>query len=419
MNPNPSRRRPALILDAQQRQSLLTLRVLGQAGVEVVVAETHDRVAAFASRWCSRRVTLPDFGEDPEAFVVQVMRLCESVGSPIIIASHDGAIEALRSRRSDVERVGTLALAPEHALSRAVDKQATLAIAKRLGIGVPPGGSVKDMSTARELVRHVGLPAVIKPAFSWLTDGARGGERGQPSVARSEAAALAQIKRLVDNGIVALVQRWLPGSRDAIGIFLSGGELSAMFAVRSHRMSPMIGGSSIIRETIPLPTDIASSAEALVRELSLEGYAEVEFRRDADGRPLLMEVNPRLNAGVEVAVRAGVNVPLLLYQWAAGEPLQRSLRYRPGQRMRWLQGDARWLEEALWTPEHPESPGRLAAIATFVSEFARPASYDYWDRTDVRPTLFEARLVARMVAERVRGRLRKRRAHHTSSSADI
>ncbi len=398
MEPLPNPLRPALVLDGRLRQSLATVRILGRAGIEVFVADTDRRTPAFASRWCSGRAVLPDFGDDPDAFVDGVIALCEALGSPVIITSHDGAIDALRSRRAEVEQVGSLALASEDALSVAVDKRATLAVGERLGLQVPKGRTVTEISSGPNAIDEVGLPLVIKPVVSWVQS-RQGGWRGSPVVAVTRAAAMSQLEQLLDAGAVALVQPWLSGARDAVGLFLADGALWAKFAVRSHRMSPMIGGSSVVRETIAMPADVAEMAEALVRELSLEGYAEVEFRRDRDGRPLLMEVNPRLNAGVEVALRAGVDVPSLLYRRAAGQPLQAALNYRAGQRMRWLEGDLNWLAEAVAHPEHPDAPPR--PVRVFLKEFARPAGFDYWDRKDVRPVLRQVTRDARAAIGRI------------------
>src|SRR2546430_14580761 len=89
------------------------------------------------------------------------------------------------------------------------------------------------------------------------------------------------------------------------------------------RTDPPLGGLSVLRQSIAVPPDIGPQAEALVREIDLEGYSEVEFRRDAAGVSYLMEINPRLSASVEVAVRAGVDFPNLLYQWASGGPIAR------------------------------------------------------------------------------------------------
>jgi hypothetical protein len=67
--------------------------------------------------------------------------------------------------------------------------------------------------------------------------------------------------------------------------------------------------------------------------------------------------------------------------------------------MRWLQGDLQWLADALRDPKHPDAPGRIRAVGTFLGEFVRRPGYDYWDRDDVRPALRSAR-IARMIAAR-------------------
>lgn len=396
MGKGSARARPALILDAGQRQSLVALRALGRAGVEVWAADWRSGHPASVSRWCAGRARLPDVASHPDAFVDGVIELCDALGSPIIFSCHDGSIGALRSRRSEVEQVGNLALASEQALAVAVDKQATLAAAERVEIPTPPTRRLRDTSGVVAAVGDLGLPIVVKPRTSWVACGSGGWGSG-PVVAQTQDEAIAEVQRLLDGGVEALLQPWLSGSRDAVGIFLANGVTWARFAVRSQRMYPPIGGNSIVRATIPVSPDIGGMAEALVREISLEGYGEVEFRRDHQGRPFLMEVNPRLNAGIEVAVRAGVDIPLLLYRWAAGEPLELGLEYRVGQRMRWLQGDLRWLAEVLASPSHPDAPRRRDALRAFFSEFARADGYDYWDPADMRPAMREvARDVTRI-----------------------
>src|SRR5438552_17451982 len=115
--------------------------------------------------------------------------------------------------------------------------------------------------------------------------------------------------------------------------------MHARFAQWAKRMSPPWGGESIVRQSIPVPPDIGDHAERLVREIELEGYAEVEFRRDQAGAPHLMEINPRLSASVEMAVRSGVDFPYLLYQWTNREPIDRVDGHRVGGWMRHLKGD--------------------------------------------------------------------------------
>ncbi|MCW2967320.1 MAG: ATP-grasp protein, partial [Solirubrobacteraceae bacterium] len=179
---------------------------------------------------------------------------------------------------------------------------------------------------------------------------------------------------------------WLPGDREAISFVYGNGTFWARFAQRADRMLPAIGGSSIMREAIALPPDSTDAAQRLVAAIGLDGYCEVEFRRDAEGRPVLMEINPRLSASVEIAVRAGVPFPRLVFELAAGAPMTAAGGYRVGTRMRWLGGDVIWLAQAFVGERgNPDMPSRRAALRAFLASFLRRTGYDMVQRGDLRP----------------------------------
>jgi predicted ATP-grasp superfamily ATP-dependent carboligase len=292
-------------------------------------------------------------------------------------------------------------------MSAAVDKRSTLAAADLLGLNVPPGLTVSDPADAADAVDAIGVPVVVKPAVSWV-EGRAVAWRAAPMLARERGEAIAQVRRLTGDGVAALLQRWLPGTREAVSTLYANGDVAAIFAQRADRMSPLLGGTSVLRESIAVPDDIGPMSAGLVRELELEGYAEIEFRRDAEGRPFLMEINPRLSASVEIAVRSGVDFPLLLYRWAAGLPLGTPPRYRVGRRMRFLAGDIAWLKEALRDPGHPDAPPPRAALGTFAAEFARFPGYDFWDSRDPGPAAVVASRVARSLPPRIARQIRLR-----------
>jgi predicted ATP-grasp superfamily ATP-dependent carboligase len=166
-----------------------------------------------------------------------------------------------------------------------------------------------------------------------------------------------------------------------------GGRVLASFAQVAHRTTPPLGGTSAVRESIPMPADLYEWSVALLAALAYDGYAEVEFRRGADGVPRLMEINPRLSASVEVASRSGVDFPLVMQACAAGRPLPAQHSYRAGVRMRWLGGDLRWLWASVSDPGHPDSVPPARAVGAFAATFGRRYGYDYLDRHDLRPVV--------------------------------
>jgi predicted ATP-grasp superfamily ATP-dependent carboligase len=300
-----------------------------------------------------------------------------------IICAHDGTVEAVRSRRSQLEEHVSVSLADEQALEIATDKRRTLELAVACGVATPRTVTVTNDRELRSAVARVGLPLVVKPTSSWTGRADR--VVSATAVDRREASAAAEA--VWSAGGEVILQEWVNGAREAINLFRADGKIVARFAQVAHRMHPPLGGSSVVRESIPLPPDATEAAETLVEGAGLDGYAEVEFRRNAAGEPVLMEINPRLSASVELASRAGVDFPLLLYLWSLGEPLPRAVAYREGLRMRWLGGDVLWLRETLRNQGRPDVESRRRSLWLFASEFVRPSRYDYVSLRDPMPAL--------------------------------
>ncbi|MDP9225850.1 MAG: ATP-grasp domain-containing protein [Actinomycetota bacterium] len=376
----------AFVLDADERQSLVSIRSLGRAGVRVGALERYPGVPAFSSRWCEVRGLVPNAGVDSDAFVNAVIDWVERYSPRVLISATDRSVAALRRRRAEIERHAALGLASEKALDIAVNKQRTLALATQLRIRVPRSVTLIDVADLRAATEEVGFPLVVKPTVSWIPRGS-GGTRLTSTVVVNLAEAARAVEAAHQSGGSVILQEWLSGTREAISLFRARGRVWARFAQLATRMHPPLGGSSVTRVSISLPPDITPAAERLVEAADLDGYSEIEFRRDSVGQAALMEINPRLSASVEVAVRAGVDFPLLLYAWAAGGSLHTVLGYRVGVRMRWLGGDLRWLRETLRTQNRPDVEPAGKAVVHFVGDFLRPTWYDYLAISDPRPAL--------------------------------
>jgi predicted ATP-grasp superfamily ATP-dependent carboligase len=383
-----------LVLDAQFRQSLAALRALGRGNVRVGAVACRsdaDWAPAFKSRHCELSAIVPDFEGDPIGYADAVLSLLDAFPARLILPSHDGSIQSLRARRAEIERRTFLPLAPESALDIAVSKTRTLALAAELGIAVPQSIAVHSENDTRAALNALGCPAVIKPVQSWGESAGLGTRLGADSI-RNVDEALRAVNKILAAGLTAVIQPWLPGRRDAVSLFYTAGTIWARFAQTSYREFPALGGSSVLCESIRPTADIVAPAEQLVRAAGLEGCAMVEFRRDREGRPVLMEINARMPGSVALAVAAGVNFPKLLHAWAVGKPLREIAEYRVGVRQRWLSGEVWFLKDVFADSGRPDTPGRASAVSTFFLDFfRRPSALTGVDFTDMRPALAELR----------------------------
>jgi predicted ATP-grasp superfamily ATP-dependent carboligase len=395
-----------LVLDAASRQSLASARSLGRAGLRVALGECFAEcdpslpVLAFRSRYSARNVVLPSFATDITAFADAVAEFVRENPTRMILPGSDGAIAALMPRREQLAALGcVLALPSTAALEIANDKDRTLAVARGLGIEHPRSRRIDSLDDMPAVLAEFQFPFVLKPTASFAR---RSVDRLQAVEVIDAGEAIRVVQSFVNAGAGVLVQQWVGGAREGVTLFMLDGDVRASFAHLEHRTSPALGGASVLRESVPMPDDIYTSSVRLVRALNLQGLCEVEFRRDADGRPQLMEINARLAGPIETALHSGVDFPLMVWQWATGAPVDRVDGYTAGFRMRWLRGDMRWLRDNYRRIGRPDSVPRTRALWTFVSEFFRTHHYDCLDRHDLGPVLAELRTTA--VALRNRSR---------------
>lgn len=403
----------ALILDAKLRQSLVSVRSLGKRGLAVAALESSasnsSDVPTFSSRWCQQKNACSAHEGTDAYFDYLEQWLCYN-SAHVLITSSDATVALVRRYRERLEKHLCIALAKDPALGIAINKEQTLELASQLGLNVPCGVIVGSVGEVPAALKEIGLPAVIKPVESWVWENDQQGQgaRFASCLVTSPDEARQAVEMLTQFGGTTLFQQFLTGRREAISLLYANGECYARFAQWAKRTEPPLGGTSVLRQSIAVPHDIGEQAERLVREIGLEGYSEVEFRRDGAGVPYLMEINPRLSASVEIAVRSGVDFPYLLYQWARGEKIEKVKGYRVGGWMRYLRGDIMTTIEAVKQRGRPGVAPPAQAILGFALSFLQPMRYDGLDWQDPVPA-FKATL--NFTHEWVGGAIMKRISH--------
>lgn len=374
-----------LVLDANSRKALATVRSLGKRGLRVAALECSNALPApaFSSRWCQKKIICPA-EEGTEAYLAYLEALLDSARIRVIIPGSDGTIALVRQHRERLERRARIALASEAALSIAVSKEQTLAVARRLGLHVPAGVAIKNVDEVEIALREIGLPAVVKPAESWI-EGEQQSYRVASQLVTTLAEARSVVEELTCGGATVLFQQFLSGKREAIMLLYAQGTIYARFAYWSRREDPPLGGTWTLAQSMAYPSVIGEQAERLVREIGLEGYSQIEFRRDSQGTPYLMEINARLTAGLEHPIQAGVDFPYLLYQWASGSQIDTVKSYRTGVWMRYLWGDIATTIAAFQQRGRPGVTSPARALCDFCLSCLIPVRYDYVDWRDLLP----------------------------------
>jgi carbamoyl-phosphate synthase large subunit len=374
-----------LVLDGDTRAGLEIARRLHLLGERVAIASSEGGASGMRTRAAEERVVLAD---PRTAFDAYADGIVAALGpGDVAICSGERALEALRARREAIAaRSAVAAIASEVALTIAGSKQLTLDRASALGIESPRSLQVSTPEEVLAGAVDLGYPLVVKPLASWRPLPGGGGETVAPMLAYDRAGLDKVARRLVRPEAPALLQQVATGVRETHKFVLQDGRLIARLVMVAERCWPPLGGSSVMRVTVEPPADSYAQALALVTDAGLDGVSEVEFRRDAAGRPLLMEINARISQSVALAHRAGVELAQLQLRWARGERLEPVADYRRDVRLGWPAGEARLLACGLIGRLDPR-PRPLAELRDIARDYGlRHAGLEGLDRRDLAPT---------------------------------
>ena len=318
-----------LVLDGLWNKTVAAVRSFGERGFFVGVGERTRLAPAMVSRYCSRRFLHPSPFPDPGPF----LRALEGelrAGKYDVVLPMEFSTQALLARHRDlVERYARFPFADADLAVRVNDKWELMKFAAGRGFETPatffPSGPEEAASMAGDLP----YPVIVKPRFS---SGGRG-----ITAASAPGEFPAAYRRVHDGFPAPIVQELLPKGGEALGVAVLMNYSSvprASLAYRRLREYPTTGGPGTLRESVRAD-GLRRTAETLLSALGWVGVAMAEFKVDPrDGRPKLLEVNPRFWGSLHHAIASGVDFPYLLYRMAMDGDVETQGEYRVGFRTR-------------------------------------------------------------------------------------
>jgi len=138
-------------------------------------------------------------------------------------------------------------------------------------------------------------------------------------------------------GLEVMLTEIIPGGDDQLFSFIThvdeNGSPLFRFVKRKLRQFPAGFGMGCyhVEEWNPIVAELGWS---FFEAIGLRGFAYVEFKRDApDNAFKLIECNHRFGNGIELLTAAGIDVPLITYKRALGQPVSALRSYRRGVRL--------------------------------------------------------------------------------------
>lgn len=114
-----------------------------------------------------------------------------------------------------------------------------------------------------------------------------------------------------------MAMEYLPGMEESVDLIAENGKILYM-AYRE---------STVNLHSIPQAGELKENmgayeiAEKVIAALGLSGNADLDFKNDAEGHPVLMEINPWIAATMKIFKEGGLNLPYLRIKQLLGEEL--------------------------------------------------------------------------------------------------
>jgi len=291
-----------------------------------------------------------------------------------VFAVDDEQVLALSAHRDEVPAEVPYA---EHAVvERALDRLEQVRLAERHGLAAPETWEVTDGNLGRWGDRVVAL----KSRTPWLMGSGHERHRVETRVGTGNEA-VAWAAEIRDSGGTPIVQELIQGQLMSFSVLTDrSGEVIAEEQQVAQRIWPPEAGVSVRATTVTVDRSLAKGIARVLGDLGWFGLAQLQFLVPADGRPRLIDLNPRFYGSLALAVAAGADFPALWGAMATGEPVRSRTVARPGVRYHWLGGDVR-------AAVRNNAGGGGLREATAALLWTRGAVHGTWSCADPAPTV--------------------------------
>jgi len=303
---------------------------LALAGIRCSIVTPPGDPAAYSRR--ARAIGWADPQDDPRALLDLLLdHGRRQSDEPVLYYQSDAFTLFVGRYREELSAAYRILIPDQVLLEDLLDKLRFRALAERLDLPVPESWIFDPRQERVPEDRWAG-PLLIKPSSR---DGrwAAIEPAGKAIRVDTPAALTALLPRLTAFGRPVLLQQVVPGPETRIESYHcyvdARGELAADFTGIKIRTRPAEFGrttAAMITDT----DDVKRLGRRIVQELGLRGVAKLDFKRDADGRLWLLEVNPRYTLWLHPAARAGINIPAMVWADLSGRTRPRSTPVRPG-----------------------------------------------------------------------------------------
>ena len=299
----------------------------GERNVRLIGADMNDDRTML--QMCDTYYPVPR-GDDP-SYIDTLLEICKKESVDILIPIMSVELNTLAENRSRFKEVGTVVSVSDiEALRISNNKLNLFNYMKSQGIPCAEYSAINSIEELDEAVKKMGYPQKKVCIKATSGSGSRGFRILDESRSRFDMfmndkastcyTTLNEIKDILAETEVfpeLIVMEYLPGNEYTIDLVADHGRVLYNCCRKSLGME-----NSIMLDGIVVNNEQALSiCKTVTEKLGLDGNIGFDVKENEYGRPLIMECNPRVTAGIPVFAAAGVNLPYLNIKRLLGEEL--------------------------------------------------------------------------------------------------
>jgi len=363
-----------LILDGDSRQGLPFMRWLRKAGHHVTVVCPWRLCPGYFSHYADKRLIWPDVNEDEQGFYDALLDYIKQNNCDVVLPLGDATAHLVSSHKQELSKYTAMPVPDYDVFMRAADKVQTMEYCMANDIPCPQTYDA-ERESLEEIISKVPFPVMVKPSRGIGAIGLHRLENANEL--RKHYGAIREMYGPL------IIQEFIPLSEtqfQAEAFCNAQSKMTVCMVIGKPRFFPVTGGTSTCNITIDRP-DIAENVRRLLEGIKWVGSADVDLILDPrDNTPKILEINPRVTAGIKIGFEAGIDYADLQIRLALGKDIPIIKDYKLGVVLRNLCLDILWYKYSDKTARNRTKP-------SFWQFFGRNIKYQTMRIDDLFPIL--------------------------------
>lgn len=320
-------------------QGLSLVRALSKAKCFVVLLCGSEHNYADSSRYVNKiiRTNLKDISDE---YLHQVEEILKNDGIDVMIPMGDSAASFISKNLERLQRITHVKMPLYDNFLKGYDKNLLMSLCEEKGYSHPETVDLSKVALDDERLKSFPYPAMLKPNCTT-------GGRGMVEVFSFDEMK-AKYETLHQQYGDYHLQRFVRagGRQVKIQIYIDEDKnLVNSSVMRKIRWYPNKAGSNCCAVSIREP-EIVNICYSILKDINWVGFADFDAIEDPDtGELLIMEINPRVPACIQMAMVSGINWAEIIVNGYMDKP-QKTYEYKEGEYLRHLGLEMLWFKHA-------------------------------------------------------------------------